>query len=320
MSAAGTVLDPAGIPVSPAANNQLTPAVAWNGTDFLVVLTDFGSGSRDIYGARVSAAGSVLDPDGHPRLHRGEHPGLAGGGLERHRLPGGVEDLRRAPTPADIYGSRVSATGTVLDPTGIAISTAANYQGTPAVAWNGTDFLVVWQDTRSNPSSYDIYGARVSAAGSVLDPAGIPISTAANNQIAPAVAWNGTDFLVVWEDYRSGIQPRHLRGPGERRGHRARPRRHPHLHRGQRSVRAGGGLERHQLPGGVGGLRSGSFARHLRGPGQRRGQRARPRRASPSPLRPTSRARRRWRRGREASWWCGRTAARAPTTTSTGPA
>ena len=71
----------------------------------------------------------------------------------------------------------------------------------PAVAWNGTDFLVVWEDYRVGFT--DIYGARVSGAGTVLDPAGIPISTAAERPVARR-RWPGTarDFLVVWTDCR----------------------------------------------------------------------------------------------------------------------
>jgi hypothetical protein len=111
---------------------------------------------------------------------------------------------RATPTGIDdIYGARVSGAGGVLDPAGIRISTAANAQSAPAVAWNGTNFLVVWSDKRSSPAD-DIYGARVSAAGGVLDAAGIPISTAANSQTSPAVASWGDSFLVVWQDQRSG--------------------------------------------------------------------------------------------------------------------
>jgi hypothetical protein len=49
----------------------------------------------------------------------------------------------------------------------------------------------------------DIYGARVTSAGAVNDPAGIPISRAASAQIAPAVASAGPDALVVWQDARN---------------------------------------------------------------------------------------------------------------------
>ncbi|MGB3480221.1 MAG: T9SS type A sorting domain-containing protein, partial [bacterium] len=39
--------------------------------------------------------------------------------------------------------------------------------------FNGKDFLVVWQDSRLESSQYDLFGARVSPAGVVLDTNGI---------------------------------------------------------------------------------------------------------------------------------------------------
>ena len=57
-----------------------------------------------------------------------------------------------------------------------------------------------WRDYRSG-LSWDIYGARVSPDGAVLDPDGIAICAAANAQWSPAVAWNGSQFLVVWRDF-----------------------------------------------------------------------------------------------------------------------
>ena len=87
---------------------------------------------------------------------------------------------------------------------------------------------MVWQDYRSG-SDYDIYGARVTPEGAVLDPAGIVISQAAGDQEYPALGFDGANFLVVWEDYRSGDDSRHLRCAGDAARHGARPRGHRHL-------------------------------------------------------------------------------------------
>jgi hypothetical protein len=195
VSPVGTVLDPTGIPIAVGAR----PAVAWNGTNFLVVWQD-----GRIRGGRVSPAGSVLDPAGilvSTAANTQAAPAVAWNGTEYLV----VWEDHRSGTCCDIYGTRVSAAGSVLDPAGIAISTAASQQRAPALEWNGTDFFVAWEDSRSG-TCCDIYGTRVSAAGSVLDPAGIAISTAASSQSGPAVAWNGADYLVVWTDGRTGIQ------------------------------------------------------------------------------------------------------------------
>lgn len=80
----------------------------------------------------------------------------------------------------------MSVGGTVLDASGIAISTADYSQLYPAISFDGTDYVVVWNDLRSG-SSYDIYAAHVTPAGVVLDPGGIDISTAAGDQYYPCV-------------------------------------------------------------------------------------------------------------------------------------
>jgi hypothetical protein len=245
VSGAGSVLEPAGLAISTATNNQLSPAVAWNGTNFLVVWHDSRSGSAyNIFGTRVSGAGSVLDPVGIAiSAGPGANAAVAGNGTDflvvwtdsnvyGARVSGAGTVLDPAGIPiattasneilpgvaasgtdflvvwqqgtSDIYGSRVSGAGSVLDPAGIPISAAANNQQAPAVASDGTNYLVVWQDDRPSGSGKEIYAARVSGAGSVLDPAGIIVSTAANKQHAPVVAWNGSDYLVVWRDLRPG--------------------------------------------------------------------------------------------------------------------
>jgi len=104
----------------------------------------------------------------------------------------------------DVYGARIDGDGRLLDPAGIPITRHAVDDGVPAVAWDGTNYLVVWErgslDRYGNSTPYDIYGARVSPQGSVLEPDGIAISTAPGSQRSPAVAFNGAEYLVTWTD------------------------------------------------------------------------------------------------------------------------
>ena len=51
-----------------------------------------------------------------------------------------------------------------------------------------------------------MFATRVTRADTVLDPTGIPMTAAAPGPSRPpAVAFDGTNYLVVWEDTRSGI-------------------------------------------------------------------------------------------------------------------
>lgn len=103
---------------------------------------------------------------------------------------------------ANIYCARLdAATGKPLDQAGICVCAAEDLQEFPAVAFDGTNFLVAWQDLR-NGNDYDIYAARVSEQGKVLDPDGFPVAKQPSNQARPAVAFCGSSFLVVWMDGR----------------------------------------------------------------------------------------------------------------------
>ena len=198
----GVVLDPGGIPVCTAAGNQIAPAVVFDGTDYIVVWQDLRSGASDIYAARVSKTGTVLDPEGiavSTAVNLQGYPAIASNGTNSLVV---WHDERNS-SHYDLYGARVSNSGAVLDPGGIAISRVAKRQGFPAVAFDGTNYMVVWQDDRNG--FYDIYGSRVSTSGVVLDAGGIAISTGANDQNYPALAFDGTNYMVVWQDYRAGF-------------------------------------------------------------------------------------------------------------------
>jgi hypothetical protein len=166
------------------------------------VWSDNRSGEPVIYGARVTPQGTVLDPSSFvvsQATYSQWYPAL---GFDGANFLVVWQDYRSG--SYDIYGARVAPQGTVLDPEGFVISQAADWQWFPALGFDGANFLVVWEDWRGSDS--DIYGARVTPAGTVLDPEGFVISQAADGQLSPALAYDGTNFLAAWEDYRgSGL-------------------------------------------------------------------------------------------------------------------
>jgi len=107
----------------------------------------------------------------------------------------------RATGVADICGARIDMDGTLLDATPLVISDAAGDQILPKVAAYPGGYLVVWADTRNEASTVvDVYAARITAEGEVLDPGGLAIETAPGAQFLPHVACNGIGCFVVWQD------------------------------------------------------------------------------------------------------------------------
>lgn len=111
------------------------------------------------------------------------------------------EEYRSDPDSSDIWGTRISQDGTVLDPAGFPISTAGGGQAYPSIAFDGTNYLVVWIDERNDSYYKDIYGTRVSKSGTVLDPTGIAISTSGYAEDTPCVIWGSDDYFVTWMEF-----------------------------------------------------------------------------------------------------------------------
>ncbi|MBA7658546.1 hypothetical protein ES703_66502 [subsurface metagenome] len=240
------IIDPIPIPISTEVVNQQFCKVAFSPVNYFVVWQD--DRFSNIYGTRIDTTGVVLDPSGF----------TVGGGPWKQESPSitfGAENYfvvwhdRRNVSGIGIYGTRVSTSGTVLNPSGIQISYVQDYvELYPTIAFNGENYLVVWYrlggllyaalmdtsgqvidsfmitdniDHLSHPSissdgtgyfvvwqddrnaDLDIYGSRVNPSGMVLDTTGIPISAASGDQACPTVAFDGTDYIVLWEDYRN---------------------------------------------------------------------------------------------------------------------
>ncbi len=105
---------------------------------------------------------------------------------------------------SDVYGGLILADET-LGATFV-ISDAVEQQRAPTVAFDGLDFLVVWEDMRNVEDYFDkrtdLYGARVSAGGAVLDPLGVPVATGAAPEWQPALASAGGDTLLASSIFR----------------------------------------------------------------------------------------------------------------------
>lgn len=94
------------------------------------------------------------------------------------------------------------------EPAAVAAKTGGGFQDKAAVACGADTYLAVWQEGAESADfdgrGTDIYCARIAADGTCLDPKGIAVCKAKDNQLRPRVAFGGGVFLVAWEDWRGG--------------------------------------------------------------------------------------------------------------------
>ena len=196
----GVVLD-SGFALPMSADMQLEPSGAFDGTNFLAVWgEDRGGYAAELSAARIAADGMVLDPVGFPidTTPTGKSNTAVAFGDSLY-LAAWADN--RDSTGWDIYCARVGTDGSVFDPGGIPVCRETLDQDYPDISFDGENFLVAWHDNRSNMRG-NIYAARVSPAGAVLDPDGFAVAVSDSfDDAAPAVCFTGTDHLVVWRGY-----------------------------------------------------------------------------------------------------------------------
>ncbi|HLB02689.1 MAG TPA: hypothetical protein VJM77_06105, partial [Nitrospiria bacterium] len=183
------------------------PSIAFGSGQFVVVWEDFAADTAgNVIANTVSSTWTVGTPFNVAATTTPERfPSVAFGGTDflvvwQNGATGGS---------ADIYGQRVQVTPSI-GPIGpqIFISTALNDERTPKISFNGTNYLVVWQDSRNSTTTPDVYGAGVTPSGSVLDTNGFPFyqGAAASTSVFkqnPAVIAGGSNFLTAWSDNRN---------------------------------------------------------------------------------------------------------------------
>ena len=196
----GNVLDPLGIDISSEVNDQWESSVAYDGANYLVTWTDERTDTSDIYGARVDTGGTVLDPSGIAISRAADGQTSCSVTFGETFYSVAWSDNRNGNW--DIYGARMAVDGSVLDTSGIPVSTAQGGQYLPKVSYDGTNFFLSWQDFRGG---CEIYGARVDSTGTVLDSVGVLVSQTANNQGGVSLSFDGANYFAVWVDDRAGV-------------------------------------------------------------------------------------------------------------------
>jgi hypothetical protein len=196
-------------------NTYLNPAVAFDGANFFVVWMQLPTNAAivgSIYGVRVSPSGSVV---GSPiaistQAYGQSSPSVAFDGT--NYLVAWL-DQRNQTTYPDIYGTRVSTAGVLLDGLPASSGFVINGGGTlqrsaPRVAFSGTEYLVAWTVLGyANSGSPGAQAARVSTDGTL--PAGanmtIPVSgppsAITGSQFTDPVMASGSQHgAVIWFD------------------------------------------------------------------------------------------------------------------------
>ncbi|MBI3893979.1 MAG: HYR domain-containing protein, partial [Candidatus Wallbacteria bacterium] len=105
----------------------------------------------------------------------------------------------------DVFGQRISATGTKLGAK-ITISGTAAVESNPVASYGGGVYLVTWMQQPDWNLDNDVYAMRLSRAGALLDAVPIPVCTVPGWQgswMYTGVSYDGNGkFISVFEDQR----------------------------------------------------------------------------------------------------------------------
>jgi len=203
----GTLPDAAPIVVYTAASQEIIrpERVASLGTNVAVMWTRETGPVVDaspLVLTRISPAGVVLDPSGIPFTADGSGVYLAPDSAGAFVAWG---DDRREPfgyVDTFIAGARLGADGALVDAQPTAITSRGSGQLWPRAAFDGQSYFMAWADLRVEGGvvQRDVYGARVTPDGEVLDTQGVAIATGQGLHGNPQVVSGGAGSFVLWRE------------------------------------------------------------------------------------------------------------------------
>jgi MYXO-CTERM domain-containing protein len=158
MAATETVL-------STGSNDQVRVAVASNGNGYLVAWTDWRAGEDDsLYYARVDATGTVLDPAGVLLGQDISDPAVASDGSDYL-----ITWLNHA--DAEVYAQPIVAATGVPGASAVRVSVPSSTSSPvqPAIASDGTRYLIAWRQDHSATASDGAYARRLTGGAALID-------------------------------------------------------------------------------------------------------------------------------------------------------
>lgn len=214
MHVSGRVLDPiTGVPapapfvVTTGTKEELQPAIAFGRNLDLVVWEEIEpSGQRSVAAARVRHDGDVIDATTPLRVSidgvNSVRPAVAFDG--NHFVVVWCEQMNGVTEEGRVVARRVSQKGAFLDPAPIVI--ASQWSNRVAIAHTNGITLVTWEGRGTRRSTHgpgrEIFGARFSQSGIVLDVMPLLISRDSWDHFEPDVVAADDRFLVGWQTYR----------------------------------------------------------------------------------------------------------------------
>ena len=205
ISANGAAVGSAFPLLSSASGFQAEEAVAFDGTDFLVTWEYYEDTSSELYGEFVNESGSVTGGPfligdtvigGLPEPSNDARTGLAFGAT--NYLFAWQIYANDSPEEWSTYGVLISRNGSVNGPFEISQTNSPSFNPV-AVAYDGTNFLVVWNRDigPGYPSSpnWNIDGRLVSPNGNFV---GNEFTLETNQATSPSLAFDAANYLLSW--------------------------------------------------------------------------------------------------------------------------
>ncbi len=194
-------------------HDLIEPALAASGSRQVLVWADSRGVNYDIYGARFDSAGKVETKDAKTvLLNNGPKelrtPAIACGASGECLVVWQDHDNQKPQIRGILLSHTVGGSMTVKNKSVVVTKSAADIHSVPAVATDGSGYLVVWKLTfGTNIVGARIYGRRVDASGKPLGTFEFQVGGAAKKTAdTPAIAYmpSAMRYLVAWEDGRNG--------------------------------------------------------------------------------------------------------------------